>query len=157
MTEVLPEPYRPRLHFSPRAGWINDPNGLIKIDGVWHIFFQHEPHATVHGPMHWGHASSPDLVRWTEHPVALFPDALGTCFSGSAVATPGGEVKLFYTAHRSAADGSDFQVQCIVHADRGLTASSAIRPIRSSPTRVSRSFAIQKYSGTRLRSAGSWF
>jgi fructan beta-fructosidase len=100
---------------------MNDPNGLIRIDGVWHLFYQHEPHSTVHGPMHWGHASSPDLVTWAEHPIALHPDALGTCFSGSAIETPAGEIKLFYTAHRKHADGADFQVQCLVHADRGLT------------------------------------
>jgi len=116
-----PEPYRPALHFSPRSGWMNDPNGLIQVDGIWHIFYQHEPHSTVHGPMHWGHASSPDLTTWIEHPIALHPDALGTCFSGSAIETPSGEVKLFYTAHRTRPDGSDFQVQCLVHADRGLT------------------------------------
>lgn len=115
-----PEPYRPALHFSPRAGWMNDPNGLIQIGGVWHLFYQHEPHSTVHGPMHWGHASSRDLTNWTEHPIALYPDALGTCFSGSAIETATGEIKLFYTAHRTLPDGSDFQVQCVVHTDRNL-------------------------------------
>jgi fructan beta-fructosidase len=118
---TLVEPYRPALHFSPRAGWINDPNGLIFIDGRWHLFYQHEPNQTVHGPMHLGHASSTDLTTWTEHPVALYPDDLGTCFSGSAIETAGGEVKLFYTAHRKTPDGTDFQTQCLVHADRGLT------------------------------------
>lgn len=115
-----PELYRPALHFSPRSGWMNDPNGLIQVDGTWHLFYQHEPHSIVHGPMHWGHASSPDLTTWTEHPIALYPDALGTCFSGSAVETPAGEIKLFYTAHRTQPDGSDFQVQCLVDADRDL-------------------------------------
>jgi len=115
------EPYRPRRHFSPASGWLNDPNGLIVVDGVWHLFFQHHPQSTVWGPMHWGHATSSDLVEWTEQPIALFPDALGTCFSGSAIATAEGEIKLFYTAHRTAVDGSDVQVQCLVHADHELT------------------------------------
>ncbi|MBN9347886.1 MAG: glycoside hydrolase family 32 protein [Devosia sp.] len=115
------EPFRPRLHFSPATGWLNDPNGLIFVDGVWHVFYQHHPHSTLWGPMHWGHASSRDLVNWTHLPIALKPDTLGTCFSGSAVATPEGEIKLFYTAHQTALDGSDFQVQCLVHADHELT------------------------------------
>lgn len=115
------EPHRPRLHFSPAAGWLNDPNGLIVIDGVWHLFFQHHPHSTVWGPMHWGHASSRNLVDWREHPIALAPDALGTCFSGSAIESGAGEVKLLYTAHRKGIDGNDLQTQCLVHADRALT------------------------------------
>ncbi|WP_281261869.1 hypothetical protein [Devosia indica] len=48
------EPYRPRLHFSPLHGWMNDPNGLIKVDGAYHLFFQHDPDSITHGPMHWG-------------------------------------------------------------------------------------------------------
>lgn len=117
MTEI----YRPNLHFSPRAGWMNDPNGMIRIDGVWHLFFQHDPDSTSHGPMHWGHATSTDLVHWDEQPVALYPTGLGTCFSGSAVETGEGEVKLFYTAHSRTPEGADHQVQCLVHADHSAS------------------------------------
>lgn len=115
------EPFRPRLHFSPVSGWLNDPNGLIVVDDVWHIFYQHHPHSTLWGPMHWGHASSPDLVTWTEQPIALKPDEFGTCFSGSAIETRGGEIKLFYTAHAKKPESGDHQTQCLVHADRELT------------------------------------
>lgn len=52
--------------------------------------------------------------------MALYPDELGTCFSGSAIATPEGEVKLFYTAQQRI-DGADYQTQCLVHTDRELT------------------------------------
>ena len=65
------EKFRPLQHFAPRTGWLNDPNGMIRIDGIWHLFFQHDPHSTNHGPMHWGHATSTDLVTWQERPVAL--------------------------------------------------------------------------------------
>jgi fructan beta-fructosidase len=129
------EPFRPRLHFSPAAGWLNDPNGLIVVDGVWHIFYQHHPHSTLWGPMHWGHASSRDLVNWTHQPIALKPDALGTCFSGSAIETPDGEIKLFYTAHAKTPEGGDHQTQCLVHADRALTSFSgeARNPVVPNP------------------------
>src|ERR1700684_2232906 len=79
------EQYRPQIHFSPKAHWMNDPNGMVYNEGVYHLFFQYYPGATVWGPMHWGHAISTDLMHWKEQPIALYPDSLGYIFSGSAV------------------------------------------------------------------------
>ena len=67
------EALRGQFHFSPRYGWMNDPNGLLWHDGRYHLFFQHNPHGLAWDTMHWGHATSPDLVHWTQHPVALEP------------------------------------------------------------------------------------
>lgn len=121
--------YRPELHFAPANNWINDPNGLLYKDGVYHLFFQHNPATMVHGPMHWGHATSTDLAHWQELPIALYPSADGECFSGSAVASGDGQVApgledkvlLYFTAHKRRADGSDDQVQHLALADAGLT------------------------------------
>jgi fructan beta-fructosidase len=79
------EKYRPQIHFSPKEKWMNDPNGMVFYNGTYHLFYQYYPDSTVWGPMHWGHATSKDLVRWQPQPVALYPDSLGYIFSGSAV------------------------------------------------------------------------
>jgi fructan beta-fructosidase len=79
------EPYRPQVHFSPKEKWMNDPNGMVYYNGVYHLFFQYYPGDIVWGPMHWGHATSRDMVHWKQLPVALYPDSLGYIFSGSAV------------------------------------------------------------------------
>ncbi|GMN09938.1 glycoside hydrolase family 32 protein [Croceitalea sp. MTPC9] len=79
------EKYRPQFHFTPKEHWMNDPNGLVYNDGIYHLFYQYYPDATVWGPMHWGHAVSKDMVRWEHKPIALYPDEKGFIFSGSAV------------------------------------------------------------------------
>ena len=82
--------FRPRFHYTPPKGWINDPNGPLYEDGIWHLFAQHYPHDTVWGPMHWIHATSKDLLNWENQGIALSPDErLGLIFSGSAVIDKG--------------------------------------------------------------------
>ena len=79
------EPYRPQFHFSPSEKWMNDPNGLVYHNGVYHLFYQCYPDDIVWGPMHWGHAVSRDMISWEHKPIALYPDEHGLIFSGSAV------------------------------------------------------------------------
>ncbi len=133
MTEE--ELYRPIIHFTPPKAWMNDPNGMVYHKGVYHLFYQHNPDSSVWGPMHWGHATSKDLITWQHEPIALFPDSLGTIFSGSAVvdsnnsagfAKPGETALIaIFTQHNT--DGeksgrSDFQTQGIAYSvDDGKT------------------------------------
>tara|TARA_R110002049_G_scaffold17238_5_gene67413 strand:- start:8905 stop:10512 length:1608 start_codon:yes stop_codon:yes gene_type:complete len=77
--------YRPNFHFTPKKAWMNDPNGMFYYNGYYHLYFQYHPDSNVWGPMHWGHAISTDMVSWNEQPIAIYPDELGTIFSGSAV------------------------------------------------------------------------
>lgn len=78
-------PKRPAWRFAPQAGWINDPNGLVYDGRHYHLFAQHNPNETIWGPMHWLHAVSDDLLHWREQGIVLYPNDLGSIFSGSAV------------------------------------------------------------------------
>ena len=80
------EKLRPQLRFSQHVDWNNDPNGMVYLDGEWHLFFQHNPVGWGWGNMTWGHAVSKDLVHWEQLPNVLFPGTMarGACFSGGA-------------------------------------------------------------------------
>ncbi|MCC8113790.1 MAG: glycoside hydrolase family 32 protein [Bacteroidales bacterium] len=79
------EAYRPQFHYSPAQNWINDPNGLVYLDGTYHMFYQYNPYSADWGNMSWGQATSTDLIHWEEKAVVLTPDALGDVFSGCCV------------------------------------------------------------------------
>src|ERR671916_3155974 len=84
--QALHDPQRPTYHYLPPANWLNDPNGVIQWNRAYHLFYQYNPHGPFHGTIHWGHASSRDLVHWVDLPIALAPTPGGPdedgCWSG---------------------------------------------------------------------------
>ena len=88
VASIYHEPLRPQFHFTTRRGWLNDPHGPIFFGGEYHLFYQFQPFSEtkpLNTDKSWGHATSPDLVHWTERGVALYPDEHGGNSSGSAV------------------------------------------------------------------------
>lgn len=110
--------YRQTYHANVLSGWSNDPNGLIFFNGAYHLFYQHYPHDTQWGTMHWGHFVSKDMVKWENLPVALKPDmdyeAICGCCSGSALEVDG-KMLLVYTAAQP-----DLQRQCLAWSEDGV-------------------------------------
>lgn len=133
--KVYTEKFRPQFHFSPLEKWMNDPNGLVYNEGIYHLFYQYYPEDIVWGPMHWGHAISKDMVYWEHKPIALFPDKHGLIFSGSAVVdkkntsgfgvegkTPLVAIFTYHSMEGEKAGKNDFQTQGIAYSlDNGDT------------------------------------
>lgn len=71
--EMYNEPFRNQYHFSRSLGWMNDPNGLVYKNGVYHMFYQanEDPSQLFWGNMSWGQATSKDLIHWTEKGIAI--------------------------------------------------------------------------------------
>lgn len=99
---------------------MNDPNGLCFFHDEYHLFYQYNPYDTEWAKMHWGHATSKDLVHWTHLPIALTPDAWyeddpqGGCFSGSAIVVED-VLYLIYTATQGGR-----QRQCVALSKDGV-------------------------------------
>ena len=131
------EKYRPVYHHTPAWGWMNDPNGMFYKDGVWHLYFQHNPYGSQWENMTWGHSTSTDLLHWTFQGDPVEADAWGTVFSGSAVVdhnnTSGfgkGAVVAMYTS------AGENQTQSIAYSnDNGQTFTKyAGNPVLTSNT-----------------------
>lgn len=115
MPKALRDPHRPAWHLAPSVGLLNDPNGFIQHNGVYHLFYQWNPLGCDHRNKCWGHWQSTDLVNWQHQPVALVPGACYDshgCYSGSAVVADG-KITLVYTGNVKYAEGSRTAYQCL--------------------------------------------
>ncbi|WOL02304.1 cell wall invertase [Canna indica] len=88
------------FHFRPPRHWINDPNGPMYYNGIYHLFYQFNPKGSVWGNIVWAHSVSTDLINWVALEPAIYPtkpfDIYG-CWSGSATILPGNKPVILYT------------------------------------------------------------
>ncbi|XP_047980501.1 beta-fructofuranosidase, insoluble isoenzyme 1-like [Salvia hispanica] len=102
---------RTGYHFQPPKHWINDPNGPMYFNGIYHLFYQYNPKGAVWGNIVWAHSVSKDLINWHALEPAIFPskpfDQFG-CWSGSATVLPGNKPVILYTG---IVDSNNTQVQ----------------------------------------------
>ena len=119
---------RPLYHFTPELGWLNDPNGFSYYKGKYHLFYQFYPYDIKWNDMHWGHATSNDLIKWEYEPVALANDTIADangCFSGSAIEKDG-KLYLMYTGNINPNMGYEpnwdemIQHQCLAVSEDGI-------------------------------------
>lgn len=99
--------FRQSFHLMPPVGWLNDPNGLCQLDGIYHAFFQYSPFDAEGGVKLWGHSTSENLLDWTYQGAALYPDQPFDChgvYSGSAFIEDG-KMYLYYTGNVKLEDG----------------------------------------------------
>lgn len=100
--------WRPLFHFAPSWGWMNDPNGLVYVNGTYHLYYQAVPSSRDNnGQLNWGHAVSKDLVQWSQRRDAMFSPPMDflassddqsqvwSAFSGSAVVVSGEAARQF--------------------------------------------------------------
>lgn len=126
------DPLRPRFHFVSPAGWLNDPNGVCQWNGTYHLFYQYNPEGAFHHRILWGHATSADLVTWTDQPVALEPSAgpdADGCWSGVLV-NDGGTPTLVYSGRL---DGRELPCVAVGSPDLSTWTKAPENPVIAAP------------------------
>lgn len=136
---------RPRWHMTAEYGWINDPNGLVFHDGIYEVYYQHNPKDVVWGNMTWGHQRTRDLVHFEKLEPVLFPDEFGTMFSGCGIINEQGLLGLprdalifFYTVAPEPKKGKPmeeqdwFSIRCAYSLDGGMTLVKTGKPVLES-------------------------
>ncbi|KAG0484962.1 hypothetical protein HPP92_008811 [Vanilla planifolia] len=103
---------RTAFHFQAFKNWINDPNGPMYYNGVYHLFYQFNPKQPIWGNIIWAHSVSKDLINWKPLKPAIYPTGpfdINGCWSGSATILPGNKPAILYTG----IDSDNRQVQNI--------------------------------------------
>lgn len=99
--QIKKSSYRQHFHIQPITGLLNDPNGFVYHNGIWHLFYQWCPWGAVHGLKYWYEIESEDLIHWINLGVGIKPDRdfdNKGAYSGSALVTKN-SIYLYYTGN----------------------------------------------------------
>lgn len=132
--------FRQKYHMMPPVGWMNDPNGLIKFNGRYHLFYQFNPYAAHPGVMLWGHFISDDLIGYSDKGAAIVPDKEHvSIFSGGATEY-GEKLAAVYTEHYECGGDRREEVYMALSSD-GMNFSRGVRILDNDdlPEDISRS------------------
>jgi len=131
---IVESDYRQTFHIQPTTGLLNDPNGFVWHDGLWHLFYQWCPWGAVHGLKYWYHTTSKNLVTWENKGVCIRPDTEYDnkgAYSGSAFIVPNknGDIALFYTGNHREEDWTRISYTCTVILDKDGKTNKAEKPL----------------------------
>ena len=114
--QIIKSDYRQHYHIQSVTGLLNDPNGFVFHNGLWHLFYQWCPWGAVHGLKYWYHTVSEDLIKWKNVGVCIRPDTEYDnkgAYSGSAL-TEGDNLYLYYTGNHRDEDWTRKPYTCLV-------------------------------------------
>ncbi len=116
--------YYPSYHIAPPYGLLNDPNGLVYYNGMYHIFYQFCPNGVVHGLKSWRHITTTNFIDYEDMSISLTPDVdfdnFGVYSGGAYV--DGDNLNLLYTGNQRDEDDNykRYPNQCLAVMDSDL-------------------------------------
>ena len=140
--QATASPAQLHYHIRPQSGLLNDPNGFSYFNGEWTVFYQSFPFGAAHGLKSWVRLSSPDLVHWTNHGVAVLPDSdfdSHGAYSGSAHEVDG-KLFLMYTGNHRDADWTRTPYQLGAWLDQDGRVTKLAQPLIDQPETVTEHF-----------------
>ena len=118
--------FRQKYHMMPPVGWMNDPNGLIKFNGRYHLFYQFNPYAAHSGVMLWGHFISDDLIGYSDKGAAIVPDKEHVSIYSGGATEYGEKLAAVYTEHYECGGDRREEVYMALSSD-GMNFSKGVR------------------------------
>lgn len=135
-------PEQLKYHIRPSSGLLNEPNGFSYFNHEWHVFYQSFSFGAAHGLKSWMHMTSPDLVHWRDHGLALCPDTefdSHGAYSGSARVVDG-RLCLMYTGNHRDDDWVRTPYQLGAWMDHNYQVTKFDQPLFVNPTNITEHF-----------------